>query len=259
MFPEPLYQCIYTSRTSFHQKHQNNKEHQIFYAITSHNHLTLSTTTQPYRETNRYSTLHNHISNNVSLPTIHSGVRSHLPPVRRIRPPGLPQPRPRVPKRPVLHPKFDVKETKESYELHGELPGVQQKDINIEWTDNNTLTISGRHEHVREEGQRPQGFIENGENSDQKKIGHQPTVEDDPSESNTKVAKQSDKKEVSKQDESGKAKYWVSERSVGEFHRSFAFPARVDQDAVKASLKDGILSIVVPKAQAPQTRKINIE
>ncbi|KAI0592378.1 30 kDa heat shock protein [Pyrenophora tritici-repentis] len=156
-------------------------------------------------------------------------------------------------------PKFDVKETKESYELHGELPGVQQKDINIEWTDNNTLTISGRHEHVREEGQRPQGFIENGENADQKKIGHQPTVEDDPSESNTKVAKQSDKKEVSKQDESGKAKYWVSERSVGEFHRSFAFPARVDQDAVKASLKDGILSIVVPKAQAPQTRKINIE
>ncbi|KAI2483018.1 30 kDa heat shock protein [Pyrenophora tritici-repentis] len=155
-------------------------------------------------------------------------------------------------------PKFDVKETKESYELHGELPGVQQKDINIEWTDNNTLTISGRHEHVREEGQRPQGFIENGENADQKKIGHQPTVEDDPSESNTKVAKQSDK-EVSKQDESGKAKYWVSERSVGEFHRSFAFPARVDQDAVKASLKDGILSIVVPKAQAPQTRKINIE
>ncbi|RMZ74069.1 30 kDa heat shock [Pyrenophora seminiperda CCB06] len=156
-------------------------------------------------------------------------------------------------------PKFDVKETKESYELHGELPGVQQKDINIEWTDNNTLTISGRHEHVREEGQRPQGFIEHGENSDQKKIGHQPTVEDDPSDPNTKVAKQSDKKEVSKQDESSKAKYWVSERSVGEFHRSFAFPARVDQDAVKASLRDGILSIVVPKAQAPQARKINIE
>merc|ERR1711879_960108 len=58
--------------------------------------------------------------------------------------------------------------------------------------DNNTLTISGRHEHVREEGQRPQGFIENGESSQQKKLGHQPTVEDDPSESNNnKVAKES--------------------------------------------------------------------
>jgi HSP20 family protein len=156
-------------------------------------------------------------------------------------------------------PKFDVKENKEGYELHGELPGVDQKDINIEWTDNNTLTISGRHEHVREEGQRPQGFIENGEASEQKKLGHQPTVEDDPSESDNKVTKQSEQKEVSKQDESAKVKYWVSERSVGEFHRSFAFPARVDQDNVKASLKNGILSILVPKASAPQSRKINIE
>merc|ERR1712137_662361 len=155
-------------------------------------------------------------------------------------------------------PKFDVKETQAGYELHGELPGIEQKDINIEWTDNNTLTISGRHEHVREEGQRPQGFIENGESSQQKKLGHQPTVEDDPSETNNKVAKQSEHKDVSKHDEN-KAKYWVSERSVGEFHRSFAFPARVDQDSVKASLKNGILSILVPKAQAPQPRKISIE
>merc|ERR1711963_98797 len=155
-------------------------------------------------------------------------------------------------------PKFDVKETKDAYELHGELPGVEQKDVNIEWTDNNTLTISGRHEHVREEGQRPQGFIESGEKSDQKKLGHQPKVEDDPSEANNKVAKQSQEKGVTKHDDT-QAKYWVSERSVGEFHRSFAFPARVDQDNVKASLKNGILSIVVPKAQAPQPRKINIE
>ncbi|CAO2648876.1 Nn.00g098250.m01.CDS01 [Neocucurbitaria sp. VM-36] len=162
-------------------------------------------------------------------------------------------------------PKFDVKETKETYELHGELPGIDQKDINIEWTDSNTLTISGRHEHVREEGQRPQGFIENNaEASDQKKLEHQPTVEDEPAETaknskNTQVAKQPEQQQVTKQNEAPEAKYWVSERSVGEFHRSFAFPARIDQDAVKASLKNGILSIVVPKAQAPQSRKINIE
>ncbi|KAF1845705.1 putative 30 kDa heat shock protein [Cucurbitaria berberidis CBS 394.84] len=163
-------------------------------------------------------------------------------------------------------PKFDVKETNDGYELHGELPGVDQKDINIEWTDNNTLTISGRHEHVREEGQRPQGFIENSEAPQQKKLGHQPTVEDESTESATtnnkkdsQVAKQSEQHEVTKQDDASTSKYWVSERSVGEFHRSFAFPARVDQDAVKASLKNGILSIVVPKAQAPQSRKINIE
>jgi HSP20 family protein len=166
-------------------------------------------------------------------------------------------------------PKFDVKETKEGYELHGELPGVDQKDINIEWTDNNTLTISGRHEHVREEGQRPQGFIENGQDQkklengqDQKKLEHQPTVEDetaDTGNNDSQVAQQSNQQEVAKQEEAPKSRYWVSERSVGEFHRSFAFPSRVDQDAVKASLKNGILSIAIPKAQAPQSRKINIE
>lgn len=155
-------------------------------------------------------------------------------------------------------PKFDVKETKEAYELHGELPGIEQKDVNIEWTDNNTLSISGRHEHVREEGERPTGFIKNGNGEEQKKIeSHQPTVEDENPE--TGVTKQSNEKGVAKQNESEKPKYWVSERSVGEFHRSFAFPARVDQDAVKASLKNGILSVVVPKQSAPQARKIQIE
>jgi HSP20 family protein len=156
-------------------------------------------------------------------------------------------------------PKFDVKETQEGYELHGELPGIEQKDINIEWTDNNTLSISGRHENVREEGQRPQNFIENGD--EQRKLEHQPTVEDEPAGTANKETQvtQKSQQDVSKQEDSFKPKYWVSERSVGEFHRSFAFPARVDQDAVKASLKNGILSIVIPKAQAPQSRKINIE
>jgi len=51
-----------------------------------------------------------------------------------------------------FRPKFDVKELNESYELHGELPGLEQKDVNIEWTDSNTLTISGRTEHRRDEG-----------------------------------------------------------------------------------------------------------
>lgn len=159
-------------------------------------------------------------------------------------------------------PKFDVAETKDAYELHGELPGLEQKEIDISWTDNNTLTISGRHETVRQEGERPQGFIESGENgnADQKKLDHQPRVEDeDAANKDTQVATQSQQQGVTKHDQGNKPKYWISERSVGEFHRSFAFPARVDQDAVKASLKNGILSIVVPKAAAPKSRKINIE
>jgi HSP20 family molecular chaperone IbpA len=161
-------------------------------------------------------------------------------------------------------PKFDVKEIEDAYELHGEFPGMDQKDINIEWTDSNTLTVSGRHETVREEGERPITAIEGG--GEAKKIeakDKQPTVEDqgtgdEPAGGERQVAKQGSQ-EVAKSDETNATKYWVSERSVGEFHRSFSFPQRVDQDAVKASLKNGILSIVVPKTKAPQPRKVNIE
>lgn len=152
-------------------------------------------------------------------------------------------------------PKFDVKELKESYELHGELPGIEQKNIDIEWTDGNTLTISGRTEHRSERGTRPSGFIE-GEV--EKTQGHkQPTVEDEGAAEGSTAVTTTGSKEVGKPQD--KVKYWVSERSVGEFHRTFSFPTRVDQDNVKASLKDGILTIFVPKSKAPQPRKISIQ
>ena len=159
-------------------------------------------------------------------------------------------------------PKFDVKEVENAYELHGEFPGVDQKNINIEWTDQNTLTVSGRHETVREEGERPTAAtIEAGTEAKQVEQApakdKQPSVEDEGAAGEQQVTKQANQ-EVTKNEEP-KSKFWVSERSVGEFHRSFSFPQRVDQDAVKASLKNGILSIVVPKAKAPEPRKINIE
>ena len=54
-----------------------------------------------------------------------------------------------------FQPRFDVKESKEAYELQGELPGIDQKDLNIEFTDANTLSIKGRTDRSREEGTRP--------------------------------------------------------------------------------------------------------
>lgn len=77
---------------------------------------------------------------------------------------------------------------------------------------------------------------------------------------NTTVTK-SEKKEVGTKREEKKeeAKYWVSERSIGEFSRTFTFPGRVDQDGVKASMKNGVLSIVVPKSKKAEGRKISIQ
>lgn len=169
-------------------------------------------------------------------------------------------------------PKFDVKETKEAYELHGELPGIEQKNVNIEFTDSQTIQISGRTEHRRTRGEPPVGFIE-GEQYQQNDNTttaandthqyHKPTVEDDADKSSGTAMQKSGNGNVAKQQQGGGedagTRYWVSERSIGEFSRSFTFPGRVDQDKVKASLKNGILSIVVPKGSAPQARKIAIE
>ncbi|KAI9885875.1 MAG: glutamine--fructose-6-phosphate transaminase (isomerizing) [Watsoniomyces obsoletus] len=168
----------------------------------------------------------------------------------------------------TFQPKFDVRETKDTYELHGELPGVDQRDIQIEFVDPHTLVIKGRIEReYHSEGVPPQGRITGEGNGDQH--SHKATVEDDAEESSGQAKSGHQQQQVTKQDQGQKqvqkqgnehrAKYWVSERSVGEFHRSFGFPTRVDQDNVKASLKNGILNISVPKAPAHQAKRINIE
>lgn len=49
------------------------------------------------------------------------------------------------------------------------------------------------------------------------------------------------------------------ERSSWQFRQSFALPVPVDADSATASLKDGILRIVLPKAPAHRPRQIKIE
>lgn len=162
-----------------------------------------------------------------------------------------------------FQPRFDVKESKEAYELEGELPGIDQKDVSIEFTDPQTMQIRGRTEKTYEEGTRP-AAIEGREQGRITEAGngyHKPSVEDDTTMSgaNPDAEKITAVSTETKQAEQPTHRYWVSERSVGEFSRSFNFPTRVDQDKVKASLKNGILSVLVPKAAAPVSRKINIE
>jgi HSP20 family molecular chaperone IbpA len=48
------------------------------------------------------------------------------------------------------------------------------------------------------------------------------------------------------------------ERVHGSFERTFKFPERIDASNVSASFKDGVLKVTVPRAQAPQVRRIAI-
>lgn len=165
---------------------------------------------------------------------------------------------------PHWQPKFDVRETGEAYELHGELPGINKEDVHIEFTEPQTMVIRGRSERTYTAGTPPAGHLEEATASGAiteggetgRRNSHQATVEDEETavshETGSEVVKDANEKPADK------AKYWLTERSVGEFSRSFNFPTRVDQDAVSASFKDGILSIAVPKAKKHETRRIAV-
>lgn len=172
-------------------------------------------------------------------------------------------------------PKFDVRETEDSYLLDGELPGVQQKNVEIEFTDPHTLVIKGRVEHEYNSHDSDDHAVNDSmsvdhddSSSTKSNKSHQPTVEDEDEENSRKEASgtlaESPSKQLSRASEPNTIqkpsfKRWVSERSVGEFHRAFSFPARVNQDAVRANLSNGILSLVLPKEPAHTAKKIRIE
>ena len=103
-------------------------------------------------------------------------------------------------------PDFEVKENKESFVFRADLPGVAEKDLQVQLNDNR-LSVSGKRESEKTE-----------------------------------------------QNET----YYASERSYGSFTRSFILPEGVDADKAHAELKNGVLSIAIPKRPEAQPRKINV-
>lgn len=158
-------------------------------------------------------------------------------------------------------PKFDLREVNEAYYLDGELPGVDQNHVNIEFSDPQTLVIKGRAErnysNTDEESQQDEEkFSETSSNK-----SYQPTVEDEAeAKYSSPVATPTySEKSVAEKTQKPAYKYQHSERAIGEFHRVFNLPTRVDQDAVRATLRNGILSLVLPKEPTPKMKKIRIE
>jgi len=162
-------------------------------------------------------------------------------------------------------PRFDVTEVENAYELYGELPGIEQGDISIEFSDAQTLVIRGKTERPSDkvEAAEPEATPE-AETSSEK--AHNATVEDEYDEADTPLATPAstatatatEEKQEQPEAQAPKPKYWVAERRVGSFARSFSFSQRIEQDAVQASLKNGILRVVVPKSQKSGKVVVNV-
>jgi HSP20 family protein len=104
----------------------------------------------------------------------------------------------------VWYPPVDILESKDSYLIRAELPGMKKEDFNLELKDG-TLTLSG--ERKLEE---PANGVE----------------------------------------------YHRVERLAGKFTRSFFLPQTVKHDGIKATYRNGILEVYVPKADEAKPKQI---
>jgi len=55
------------------------------------------------------------------------------------------------------------------------------------------------------------------------------------------------------------AEVYRAERALGRFQRTLTLPAQVDADKVTAHYRDGILTVVLPKAEASKPKHIDIK
>jgi HSP20 family protein len=106
----------------------------------------------------------------------------------------------------VWFPPVDVLESRDSYLIRAELPGMKKEDFNLELQDG-VLTLSGERKF-----EEPANGVE----------------------------------------------YHRIERSTGKFFRSFSLPQTVKNDEIKASFRDGILEVHVPKADEAKPKQIAI-
>lgn len=126
----------------------------------------------------------------------------------------------------LIRPKVDVSGNEKQYTVTVEMPGVDEKDLRVE-LENGSLRIHGekRREVVAGAAEK------DGNNAKEEK-----------------------------EDKSGAQTYRL-ERSYGSFQRTLTLPDDVDTAGITASHKNGVLTVVLPRTEAPkpETRQINID
>lgn len=116
-----------------------------------------------------------------------------------------------------------MRESKDAYLFDVELPGMSHENVDISIKDR-ILTINSRAEEKLEKADK-------------------------------------DNKEVAKDDEKtrkGGERWLVRERRMTEFTRSFSLPKDADENKVEANFNNGLLSVIIKRAEESQPKTIKI-
>ncbi|MCL2373957.1 MAG: Hsp20/alpha crystallin family protein [Treponema sp.] len=124
-------------------------------------------------------------------------------------------------------PAVDVWETEKAYVLEAELPGFDEKDIEVR-LDGNTLTIESKKIDERHAPDQNAGGAGEGD-----------SAESVPAKTSA-------------------VNYLIRERALSAFSRSFKLPQNADSEGIAASFKNGILSMEVAKKPEAQKRVIQV-
>jgi HSP20 family molecular chaperone IbpA len=147
----------------------------------------------------------------------------------------------------VQSPRIDIRETPEKYYIDIELPGLRStSDLTIKWTNPSVIVVRGainRNRTLEEESAikaASTGYLnekENGKNASAKKNAQ----------------------ENQKEEDNHHIHFLRQERRIGSFMRVFNFATDVDHDTLNATLRYGLLSIVVSKKPHVDMRNKHIK
>lgn len=167
---------------------------------------------------------------------------------------------------PTFIPAFDILETASGYELFGEVPGLDVKTLDIQFSDAQTLVLKGVTGRAAPTASVAEQKVVVAPVEEEKK-GKQATVSDGEEEydevdtplttSSTTITTPAPEKKV-EEPKKIQARYWLTERKIGSFARSFSFAQRIEMDDVKAELKEGVLHVIVPKSLKSKKVEVSV-